>query len=75
MYVKEKNRKRWRSEVKNCDLCGEDLRSVEFFVDGKTIHGPWGLMCPKCFSKSGCGLGTGLGQKYEAVEPFYKIEG
>jgi hypothetical protein len=51
-----------------CDFCNADLKtdSKDFFVDGKTILGPWGLMCSKHFAQYGIGLGTGKGQKYNS---------
>lgn len=35
------------------------------FVDGKTVHGPWANMCPRCHNEVGCGLGVGRGQCYQ----------
>ncbi len=34
------------------------------FVDGRTKDGPWAIMCMKCFTTQGLGLGTGRGQLY-----------
>jgi len=58
---------KWLSEHELCDICDGPLKPhiVEFFVDGKTIAGPWALMCPTCFEKCGMGIGPGLGQKYD----------
>ena len=53
----------WLSPVKNCDICNTPL--VGKIVDGKTRMGPWALMCVSCHELDGCGLGLGLGQKYE----------
>lgn len=46
----------------NCDVCGKKTTT---YVDGKTKTGPWANMCLQCHMNVGCGLGTGLGQKYE----------
>ena len=48
-----------------CDTC--DTPITDTFIDGKTTLGPWGCLCPTCFTFGpGIGkLGTGLGQKYE----------
>lgn len=64
----------WLSEVGNCDLCGTDLNEEEFFVDGRTIMGPWGLLCVECHGHRGVGLGTGKGQKYDSKTKV-KVEG
>jgi hypothetical protein len=50
----------------NCDLCNTDLTPKPWFVDGRTIYGPWALMCPRCHSEVGVGLGIGKGQKYDS---------
>ena len=47
-----------RSEF--CDLCGERLGAM--FVDGKTVLGPWAVMCAECWCAFGVGLGPGRGQ-------------
>jgi hypothetical protein len=59
--------KKWLSPYNSCDICNNPIRNkVPWFVDGKTIFkGMWGLLCPTCFEKYGCGLGCGLGQKYD----------
>jgi hypothetical protein len=57
----------------SCNLCGEKLGAGQF-VDGKTIFGPWAIMCPACHDLSGVGLGTGLGQKYDGFT-LKKLEG
>lgn len=48
---------------KQCDLCGTPLLSR--FIDGKTVHGPWGCLCVSCHAFEGYGLGTGRGQQYD----------
>jgi hypothetical protein len=51
-----------------CDLCNECI--TETFVDGKTTinNGSWGILCPTCHMKYGCGLGLGCGQQYELFD-------
>ena len=46
-------------------------------VDGKTRAGPWALMNPASHVVFGCGLGLGLGQRYEkqADGRWLKVEG
>lgn len=59
--------KRWHGVYDKCDICHGKIKDADkWFVDGKTIYGPWGLMCSKCFEKVGTGLGYGRGQKYDA---------
>lgn len=48
-----------------CDLCKSPIRGR--FIDGRTAHGPWAIMCGFCHSKSGVGYGIGKGQEY--VQP------
>ena len=59
---------------KNCDICGIPLDIGWSFIDGKTMYGPWALMCPSCHVEVGVGLGTGKGQEYSA-ETLIKIGG
>jgi hypothetical protein len=68
--------KKWLGSQTKCDFCKIELTSwtVAAFVDGKTVMGPWALMCPECFEKYGVGLGLGRGQKYDA-QTKVKIEG
>lgn len=49
---------------KECDICHHPIK--EAFIDGATKFGPWAIMCPKCHSQVGRGLGTGQGQQYNA---------
>ena len=61
-------KKKWLSNYDNCDICGCQIKEkVPYFVDGKTVFkgGIWGLLCPDCHKKYGCGLGCGFGQKYD----------
>jgi len=67
------SKKRWMgTPPEKCDLCEKKLEEV--FVDGKTKQGPWGILCSKCHAKYGCGLGEGLGQKYN-LKTKEKLEG
>ena len=38
---------------KKCDLCGKQIGVT--FVDGKTKHGPWAILCVFCHAKFGVG--------------------
>jgi len=58
---------------KHCDICGKRLEKN--FVDGKTIWGPWAIMCLECHEKFGVGFGTGRGQMYEIRDKAVKIMG
>jgi hypothetical protein len=55
-----------------CDICHERLAIV--FIDGRTVMGPWGIMCTRCHTDIGVGLGTGKGQKY-SLSTLDKLEG
>lgn len=52
-----------------CDFCGKNARDVgKTFVDGKTRHGPWALMCNNCHVFEGYPkLGPGYGQAYDSA--------
>ena len=54
-----------------CDLCKEPLS--DGFYGGKTIFGPWAVMCPLCHRDAGVGIGIGKGQRYD--EEGRKIAG
>lgn len=58
-----KEKVKWMSAVTVCDLCGKPFG--KYFIDGKTILGPWALMCETCHTTFGYGLGIGNGQKYD----------
>lgn len=65
--------KKWLSDAPtHCDLCGRGI--TEHFVDGKTVLGPWGIMCMTCHASVGCGLGVGRGQEYD-LETLVKVRG
>jgi len=71
--IKEIKVKKWHgSKPEKCDLCQFKFKQV--FIDGKTIHGPWGLLCSSCHETYGVGLGTGRGQKYD-LKSLEKLEG
>ncbi len=58
----------------NCDICKIALESCTFFVDGRmACSSSWALMCPACFNRTGVGLGTGSGQKYDS-KTLVKLE-
>jgi hypothetical protein len=60
--------KKWMgSWPANCDICNTPLNRRDVFIDGRTKHGPWALMCSTCHVKFGTGLGTGNGQKYSSI--------
>lgn len=59
----------------HCDFCKRDVRDVgEEFVNGRTIYGPWAVMCADCYPKYGIGIGTGKGQVYNS-ETMEKTDG
>ena len=60
----------WLSPVDSCDLCEVKLEDQRQMVDGEVIGdgGRWALMCPKCYTLRGVGLGLGLGQLYRLEE-------
>ena len=56
----------WSSELTPCDICKTELKNEESFYDAETdFGGQWALMCDKCFTQHGKGLGLGVGQKYD----------
>lgn len=68
--------KKWNSSPpKECNICREKI--IDIFVDGKTVTGPWAIMCTLCFATWGVGLGTGRGQKYTRTtdDEYVKVEG
>ncbi|AXT70282.1 hypothetical protein ACEV8X_03295 [Vibrio parahaemolyticus] len=55
-------------EVTECDLCGCDLQTQRFLIDGSmkpSGFSPWAYMCESCFETEGAGIGWGIGQLYE----------
>lgn len=68
--------KKWLgSQPQLCDICHGKIG--EFFIDGKTVEGPWGMLCTHCHAEHGVGLGTGRGQLYERNDKceYIKVEG
>ncbi len=48
-----------------CDLCGQSLGAMKYFIDGKLSNdNAWANMCEKCFTKQGAGIGWGVGQLF-----------
>ena len=64
--------KKWFGKRDVCQICNADI-SNEPFVDGKTIRGPWAIMCLDCHKENGGRIGLGLGQMYD--EKGEKIAG
>ena len=62
---------KWHGDTINCDFCHE---IHNWFVDGKTLIGPWAIMCSIHFPLLGVGLGIGKGQKYDAAT-LEKLDG
>lgn len=60
---------------KKCDDCGQPFDNIMY--DAKTMYGPWGNFCQKCFEANCYGLGTGLGQQYKKndVGEWIKVAG
>lgn len=68
----------WTGEPpRKCDLCKQPITAE--FVDGRVRGGSaWANMCPGCHSRSGAGIGTGLGQRYvlnPKTSVFEKVAG
>lgn len=66
----------WTDQApKKCDYCEFEIGWT--FIDGKTIDGPWAIMCPYCYFRKGAGLGEGLGQLYgrEVDGQWRKLKG
>lgn len=51
--------KAWRGSTPKCEFCGKT--ALPRFVDAKTRHGPWALMCMTCYKIQG----MPIGQEYE----------
>ena len=69
--VNTPNPLKWLSDT-TCDECHKDCRTQgEWFVDGKTMYGPWGLLCQRCTPRvyvyGPTTFGTGLGQQYSSA--------
>lgn len=66
--------KKWRGKQAKCDICKVRFSNQPWFVDGRLRTGSWALMCARCYEQYGIGIGTGRGQKYDAVTKE-KLEG
>ena len=62
--MEETKKRHWLGSVPICSFCRQ--LPQEWFVDGVTTVGRWGIMCEKCFKPYGLGLGPGKGQLYDA---------
>lgn len=52
----------------NCDLCGCNLSTRQFLVDGRRQSSLlWAYMCAECFLESGVGIRWGEGQLYQRL--------
>jgi hypothetical protein len=61
-------------DPEKCDVCHSKVEDT--FVDGKTVRGPWGIMCLGCHDEWGVGFGLGRGQMYaKAKDGFVKVKG
>ena len=77
--------KYWVGKVpERCDICETELNPEDppllepKFIDGKTVAGPWAIMCEECFNRYGIGIGTGKGQEYRlvsATNKWFKLKG
>lgn len=62
--VRNSPKKKWTGKVPvKCDGCDNILEGT--FIDGRTIFGPWAIMCEDCHTTHGVGLGIGKGQRYD----------
>ena len=67
----------WLGQTEKCDICKGDLHPYQdkhWYVDGKTIYGPWCWVRRLGVETAAGGLGLGKGQKYSA-DTNEKIEG
>lgn len=65
---------KWLGSTK-CDICHAECKHILY--DGRTVYGPWAVMCVDCFVLAGRGTGTGFGQRYEKNDKgeFVKVAG
>lgn len=56
----------WCGDITDCDLCGQPFAPLRFMVDAILRGGVGANICALCFLQEGRGIGTGLGQVYEA---------
>jgi len=55
--------KKWLRKNPTCDICKCNLNKEKSFFDTLTVHGPWGLLCPRCYDE----IGTIVGQEYDGA--------
>lgn len=56
--------KTWHGERPiRCEICGQTF-PTDRFVDARTVHGLWGVLCERCHRVVGIGFGAGKGQLY-----------
>ncbi len=63
---------------KKCDICTHPFRkSPGVLMYDAVAYGRWGCLCHECFTKFGCTLGVGHGQKYQRQTDgqFLLVEG
>jgi len=60
---------------RDCDLCHRPCTKTLY--DARTLFGPWAVMCEKCYTSVGLGLGTGYGRKYKLTDDdrYVKVAG
>lgn len=56
----------WSGDITDCDICGQPFAPMRFMIDAIFQGGVGANVCALCFLKEGRGIGTGLGQVYEA---------
>lgn len=55
-------RKTYVGAPATCQICNGSFDAVMY--DARTQFGRWANLCTGCYKRFGCGLGTGLGQRY-----------
>ena len=56
----------WCGDITDCDFCGRPFAPLRFMIDAIFAGGMGANVCAQCFLQEGRGIGTGLGQIYEA---------
>jgi len=57
----------WTGPWPQCDICAGRGETVPGYADGRTVYGPWAVMCRECWEDIGTGLGIGSGQVITAA--------
>lgn len=52
----------WTGDHPPCDIHLQRGERVRGYADGRTVFGPWAVMCRECFGRYGTGTGIGNGQ-------------